>query len=425
MRHSTLRCLLGLVVAAGFGPGSHGDEPRGLQLRAAQWHNLHTLELEAGPRTCLLYLFSTRFAADPPVDLIATLNRLDQRPDVVVFGLSPDGAERVAKYIDQKRICFAVGSGAQKLRGFGVTAWPAVFSVRVECARPSESPTRLDATVAALRKFERALADARNKMHSTSAPVPTEAPTDAAQKEIAALKETALTDDDEERRSTAINRLRELLEPKAFVAFCDELLAAPPPARADTFWMKRAFWYGNIAHAQHMADPGIADKQSRTTPLTEAQFLAPDAIDSAAAEAFAKKLPGKSYRQIRDMYLEHISTSSIDLLIRSEIMSFAYEAGWSCEQYKQLADEVLAYEPDASLRWELLAGIGNTCLPGDPEAIEIAQRAYDTDANIATGRAIAQELLYYLTTGDAGTEPPERYRNKLNESKRKPATADK
>lgn len=415
MHRDAAACLFVLYTFS-FTLGARENEPLGMHLRAAQWHNLQTLELSVGPRTYLLYLFSTRLAGDPPVDLVAALNRLDQRPDVVVYGLSPDSPERVAKYIEQSRIRFAVGSGAQKLRGFGVTAWPAVFAVHASCDAEDEPPRQIDATVAVLRGFERRLATARAESREdkqpTSSPTTTQEQVELAG-ETKTLKQAALSDDDSGVRRRAITRLSEIMEPRAFVAFCDEVLAAPPPAKSNRNWWLRGYWYTDVAHAQQLANPDVTKERPLVTFFDLARMQkGADAVDLAAAEGIKAGLPTKSVDEIRDLYLEHLTNLPVELLIRGAIRDYFEERPFSCTECRQFVAEVYPYEPDSALRNNLVSALAELCPPGDEGAIGIARQIAENDPDFPKVGCMAREVLYYLMTGDAGSDLPERYRNR-------------
>lgn len=369
-------------------------------ISAQQWFNLSTISIPAPP-TRVLVFFSTRLP-DAFVPLIPHLNRIDQRPDVVVYGLTPESSRRVETFVEQHRIKFAVGAGSPNDRHFGVRRWPQIVVLKSSCRNMSADRAQVERTMAALTDLESRLNTDVGDDKATAATSAIDPDKAQRSAEIDRLRAVALEDPDPEERMRALGILRTLLSPEGFLSVLDAVLSAEPPAWYQDWWQKRPIWYGDIAYMRHMADPSQPNKQGPPPGLLVIVQQEADLVDLAYAEAYVGELRKMTNEELRDEYLSHLSDADRDLLIRQKIEAVLMPRSDSPE-VRRVFLELLPYEPDAYMRYNLAGDIGFVCQPGDTEAIEVLNTALDAETDIRWARPMMQEAIHYLSTGDKGS----------------------
>ncbi len=358
---TNLGLLMSLVVCA---CGPTATQPSAVVLDASKWWGHHSVRLPEN-RTHVVLLFRAG-DSDRIRPLVPVLARLDGRRDVRVVALSPDPPRKVRPVIVRLRMGFLAGAGTTLHKRLKIKQWPALLILR-----PASDPSRWQMDMpgsASVRALSLLLGTETARLPASGHEVADMADGGDVAAEYAAfpaLRKRALTGSHEARRE-ALRTLYDAvaegkLRPEPFLELCEQLLAeAPPPEMAD-YYQKRALWFGEVAYLAHLADPTVTVKQPLLSPGDLARRDA-DPLDRAVADAYKADLASKSLKALRDDYVEHLTETNSDLLIREAII-FRF-AELAPEEVTPVLAELTTLEQDAYLRWQLVGTIGYLCEKG-------------------------------------------------------------
>lgn len=373
--------FLALVASGATG---RGDPP--LELDAKVWWRPPPIRVP-DDRTYVV-LFFTTVQEEKVAPLIRRLNRMDQRKDVVVVGLSPQEAGRVEAFIKRHNVRFAVGAGSRthKNKRFAFKEWPHLVVVR--------QPIHDELVIVPL-----------SDLSAVEALLP---PPESAEPSVASggfdenlpaevLREHVLGDPDQSARLEALRLLREKMPPGDFMRFCDEImdLDRGPDANDIT-------WWGHVGYEKHLADPDVPEKQPVWAPsvkVSHEYHQTPNDPRWRAFERYVEAIDARSAQELRADFFAHLTDQPDDLLIRREIARHIGQCA-DTENARRILMELIPGEPDFVIRQRLVGGLMDVCEVGDVEVADFLEQRLAEEDNIRFVRPMMRYVLRYLRTGE-------------------------
>lgn len=374
----TLACVL---VPAGPAPARAGaDVP---EIRARHWFNNPVYRLHDN-REVILFFFTSarREQAEASARIAAKLNRLAQRPDVVVIGLTPDSRLRARRFLERHRVRFTIGANSRSHRDFGIRRLPAL--VRIEPARHST------ATLLPVAQLDALLPPPEPKEQGTAA-VDTGAEVPAEQIEEL-RRRVADAGAPPGVRKAAVRELADLLAPEEFVALAEERLALEEDP-----WVRGALrFYRDLAN-------GTERYEYIPSPSTRCEReynRDPQAPEWRAVRQFSARLETMSADELYQAYLAHPTDSPTDLLIRrlATIEMFRCTGADRPAARKALL-QIVATEQDAGIRMYAAMSLSEVCSVGDDEAAGELEALAEVEPDLLMVRPMLEYVGQYLRTG--------------------------
>ncbi len=353
------------------------------ELKARAWFQPASIRLP-DERTYVL-LFFTSLQPREVAPLIAKLNKLHRRKDVVVVGLSPESEARVKKFIDQEKIRFTVGAGSPTYRDFKIKRFPQVLVVE-----PSRGEKRGERVFLDMESLDRRFRTAPEEQTMESGGFESDSP-------VELLRRHALGDENDRERARAVGLLRKRLDATEFMQLCDEILEREyaPSLR------------GAVAYQKHLADPSIEQKEELFAPsvLGRKDLRAnPEDPKWDPVYRYYEGVADRSADDLFDDYLARLTDDAVDVQIRNSIPRYLERLGESDAAARPIARrhlmEMLTSEPDAAIRQRIVGALGILCSPGDFEAADFLEKRLQTETNVRLVRPMMEYHIRRLRTGE-------------------------
>jgi len=366
-----------LVLAAS---GQTQTTPGQIELKAETWFNAPSIRIPEN-RTYVLFFFST--VQEREVEpWIEKLREIDRREDVVVLGLSPESKERVSRFVDQKKIRFAVGAGSRDYRAFKIKRFPRVIVLSPDAGNGAISQEALN-----LEGINRWFDPSRGAEPLITGAFTEDSPTDV-------LRRHAREDSERGESFRALSLLRQRIPPQEFMAYCDELLAQENDV------LRR----GSLLFQRQWADPSIPESEKE--PLFSPSLLGqreerekPDDGKWAPVGEYVQRIANRTETELFQDFLDRLTDDPVDARIRSSI---PFELGHRPDKVeaRSFLMQMLPLETDFGVRNRIVGALSEVCDPGDLEAADFLEDQLRTESNVRIVRPMMEYVIRYLRTGE-------------------------
>ena len=371
MRVSVLSLMIGLAAC---GQPARAEDR---EIGARHWFNNPVYRLHDDRRVVLFFFrcddkASARWTSD--------LNRLSRRSDLVIIGLTSDDRQAAERFMSRCKVCFTVGAESRSAKLFGVERLPALFAVNRN-DRDQVQPVDL--------------LDIQDLLATMGGEPPDRelSEIDSAEE----LKRYIETVSHGDKRESAVCKLWDLLgseDADGFIEFAERRL----PVEPDPFVRGELRYWRNIAQ-------GIEQHDRERSP-SSTHFVAfrdnPDAPEWAAARAFRDSKEQRSAAKLLEEYRGRLDDEPNNVLIRDfvvrELHRFKDRA--DREQARAALMEIVAEDPDRSIRLYAVGGLGHICDIGDTEAADYLDAIAEDEPYVLVVRPAMEYTANYLRTGE-------------------------
>lgn len=325
------------------------------EIDAREWFNLPEYRLHDQREVVLFFFQSNNEACEK---LIPRLNRLRQRPNTVVIGLSDESPKKLEAYIAKRKIRFCVGAGSASAKKYKITKYPTLIRLRDE--------QRSEPVILEQSEFDAFIPDWG----------PDEEETVQRLEDVAELMAFVETAKDKRGRQNACVKLYRKLSAEDFEAYAQEVLAVEGNP-----YIRRALEF--LAGRPTEAELAFQTDIPPSSKYENAYRKNPDAPEWAAVRRFHEGFPmsERSLEQLTAEYWRHGSADANDVVIRKLIaVAMNGRPVEDRDTLRDIAFDIIPREPDMGIRLYLAGALLDQTETGDEElaAFYEAQAARET-----------------------------------------------
>lgn len=363
-----------------------------VELDAKAWFNNPVFRLN-DTRSVVLLIFDPDDRAVRRA--VRDLNRLADRPDTVVIGLTTASRREAERFVRSARAEFTVGAES-------------AFASKCAAKLPALYVLAADA-----RKATAPVLPRRQELSDINGLLPrydgwTTADLDQ-ETNPEALLDCALSNADYGFRDYAIRRLFEVLPPKRFVEIAAEISATEPNP-----WVRGRIDYltGKLHGVQVLDESARSEAAEYALQMEEN----PDDPGWAAYRSFAERAANKPVETLAAEYWERLDAGNpVDVVIRRDIVTRirkrALAAPADAPERATARNELLAVmagDPDHSIRLYAAVALGMICATGDAEAADALLAAARREPQLTNVRPTMEYAAFLIRTGNQNPDdlPP-------------------
>ncbi len=350
---------------------------KSIEVSVRAWINPPTIRV-VEDRTVVLFFFAT-FRDRENRRWIEKLNRIDDKEDMTVIGLSAESEKKVRKFVKTNNVRFAVGSGSQTYRHLRIKSFPSVTFLN-----PESSEDRPSSRITDFEELESYVLEDNNSLSIDSETFDENSTLDV-------LKLHARHDPRMHEYGRALSLLRTRLPLEEFLSFCDEGL------QDETDPFRR----GSLHYERQLADPSVIEKEEpfATSALARrASMEDPDNPIWLPVRSYLSSIDTRNADELFSDFLDHPADDYTDALIRSSIPLTLASLEDKPSARAHLM-EMMRLEKDSRVRQTIVVALGNICAPGDAEAIELLEQELQGEGNYRYVRPVIEYTIEYLQTG--------------------------
>lgn len=368
------------------------------ELKAGRWFNNPVFRLN-DHRDVLLFFFVVNDSPSAKEGLrwVEKLNRLANRPDVVVIGLTSASRAATEKFIEAAKPRFAIGAASASARDYKITKFPSV--IRLERHRGEAKkggadqfvvPSGLDPNwepieYAGLEALDAKLA-ATNEGGGYVEP-------DLASMTLVELKAFAAGDSFGMDRATAVQMVFQAVPHDEFVKYADERLDAESNP-----WAKGTLRYYRDVAAGVRKDDAQQSASARAVNEFEKN---PDDASWAEVRAYLAQTNEDrgDFNKVWTAYQSHVTEGSADALVRRHAIHDLWHRCADDDSVRSALLQAAGLDPDHSIRMIATMALGERCEVGDEEAALRLDQIADIETEILNTRPMMERVAERIRGG--------------------------